>query len=275
MTFYNLLAKLEQENRAGVLCTIIRSQGSTPRHSTSKMLVYSDGSIAGTVGGGEMEHRVVQEALQSLQEGKPRLLSYNMTDPSRGDPGVCGGQVEIFVEPIMPKPNLLLIGSGHVGKSVAHLADWLGFHVIVSDDRREFCSPDAIPEGKAFFPVSPSELLDQIEITPWTYVVMTTRGVTVDLGYLPGLLGSPAAYIGVIGSRRRWQTTRKELIAQGIPPEKIDWIHSPIGLELNAETPNEIAVSIMAEILMIHLGGSGKTMKMDHAIASGDSGNNG
>lgn len=270
MSFYHLLAKLEQENQAGVLCTIILSQGSTPRHSTSKMIVYPDGSIAGTVGGGEMEHRVISEALQALQEAKPRLLSYNMTDPARGDPGVCGGQVEIFVEPIMPKPNLLLIGSGHVGRSVAHLADWLGFHVIVSDDRPEFCSPDVIPEGKAFFPVAPSELLDQLKITPWTYVVMTTRGVTVDLQYLPALIDSPAAYIGVIGSRRRWQTTRQELITQGIPPEKIDRIHSPIGLELKAETPNEIAVSIMAEILMIHLGGSGKTMKMDHKTASSE-----
>jgi xanthine dehydrogenase accessory factor len=227
------------------------------------MLVYPDGQIVGTVGGGEMERRVIAEALDVIQKGESRMLSYRMTDPERGDPGVCGGQVDIFVESIMPKPILLIVGIGHVGKALAHLASWLGFYVVVNDDRESYCSPEVVPESKEFYPVSISELAQKFKITPWTYIVLTTRGANIDVEGLPSLLGFEAAYLGVIGSRRRWETTRKGLQAAGVPEEKIQKIHSPIGLELNAETPEEIAVSIMAEILMIYRRGTGKIMSME------------
>src|SRR4030042_2229437 len=139
MTIYQALVELETNNGSGALCTIVRSRGSTPRHETSKMLVYPDGHILGTVGGGEVENRVIKEALKAMVDRTPRLLEYNMTDPERGDPGVCGGQLEIYVEPIIPKPILVVVGVGHVGKAVAHLAKWLGYVVAVSDDRAEFC----------------------------------------------------------------------------------------------------------------------------------------
>ncbi|RPI33869.1 MAG: XdhC family protein, partial [Chloroflexota bacterium] len=248
---YSALAELENNNEAGVLCTIVRSQGSTPRHETSKMLVYPDGHIIGTVGGGEMENRVIAEALQVLTEGKSRLLKYNMNDPKRGDPGVCGGQVEVFVEPILPRPTLVVIGAGHVGKAVAHLARWLDFYVVASDDRPDFCTPEAVPAASRFIPAPMVELPQHLQITPWTYLVLTTRGVNIDVVGLPALLDSPAAYIGVIGSRRRWATAHKQMLAQGVPEEKLARVRSPIGLELNAETPEEIAVSIMAEIIML------------------------
>jgi len=261
MSIYQALAELEKKNEAGALCTIVRSQGSTPRHETSKMVVYPDGSIVGTVGGGEMENRVIAEAQQAIADGKSRLLEYNMTDPARGDPGVCGGQVEIFVDPIRPKPTLVVVGSGHVGKAVAHLAHWLGFYVVVNDDRPDFCTPEAVPEADSYLPVLMADLPDQMKVTPWTYFVLTTRGVNIDVPGLPALLETPAAYIGVIGSKRRWATTRKQLIASGVSEEKLDSIHSPMGLELNAETPEEIAVSIMAEIIMLRHGGDGGMMK--------------
>ncbi len=149
---YQALADLETKNQAGALCVVVRSSGSTPRHTTSKMLVYPDGRILGTVGGGEMENRVIAEALNAITDGQPRLLAYSMTDPERGDPGVCGGQLEIFVEPILPKPTLVVIGAGHVGKAVAHLAKWLGFWVVVTDDRPAFCTPQAVPAGDEFYP---------------------------------------------------------------------------------------------------------------------------
>src|SRR5512139_4069094 len=107
-TVFQAIAELEQENQAGALCTVVRSKGSTPRHTGSKMLVYPDGSIVGTVGGGELENRVIKEALQAIRDGRPRMLEYQMTDPERGDPGVCGGQVEVYVEPIQPKPTLVV-----------------------------------------------------------------------------------------------------------------------------------------------------------------------
>ena len=137
---------------------IVRSRGSTPRHASSKMLVYPDGHILGTVGGGEVENRVIKEALLAMQDNKPRLLEYNMTDPERGDPGICGGQLEIYVEPIIPKPILVVVGVGHVGKAVAHLAKWLGFVVAVCDDRPDFCTPASVPEADNYFPIPLEEL---------------------------------------------------------------------------------------------------------------------
>jgi xanthine dehydrogenase accessory factor len=260
-SIYRLIAELESNNESAALCTVVTSQGSTPRHVGSKMLVYLDGHFVGTVGGGELEQRVRDEALTALTESKPRILTYNMVDPARGDPGVCGGTVEVFVEPILPHPMIVVIGGGHVGKAVAHLAKWLGFRVAVSDDRVEFCTPEANPDADFFYPVAMADLPKHLKITSQTYLVLTTRGVSVDVPGLPALLDTPAAYIGIIGSRRRWATTRKELEKKGVSAEKLKNVHSPIGLELRAETPEEIAVSIMAEIIMLRGGGSGKAMK--------------
>ena len=225
------------------------------------MLVYPDGHILGTVGGGELENRVRKEALTSLRDGQPRLLSYKMTDPSNGDVGVCGGQVEVFVEPILPAPMLVVIGGGHVGKAVAHLAKWLGFHVAISDDRPEFCTPEANPDGDEFFPFPMAELPLHLNITRQTALVLTTRGNNVDIAGLPSLLESQAGYIGIIGSRKRWSETMKNLNELGITDEQLKRVHSPIGLGIGAETPEEIAVSIMAEVLMLRGGGSGNQMK--------------
>jgi xanthine dehydrogenase accessory factor len=261
-TIFQALSDIEKSNQSAALCIVTRSEGSTPRHVGSKMLVYPDGRFIGTVGGGELEHRVVEEARASLADGESRLLHYNMSDPSRGDPGVCGGQVEVFVEPFLPPPTVVIIGGGHVGKAVAHLAKWLGFHVAVSDDRPEFCNSETVPDADAFYVCPMAELPNRLKMDPRTYLVLTTRGSSTDVEGLPSLLESPVRYIGVIGSRRRWATTVKELQARSVTPERIAFIHSPIGLELQAETPQEIAVSILAEILMIQGKGTGQKMRV-------------
>jgi xanthine dehydrogenase accessory factor len=260
-SIYQALSELEKNNESAVLCTVISSEGSTPRHVGSKMLVYPDGHFIGTVGGGDLEHRVIDEAWMALGDGKPRHLHYNMVDPARGDVGVCGGQVEVFVEPILPAPLLVVIGAGHVGKAVVHLAKWLGFRVAVSDDRAEFCKPESTPGADEYYPVAMDELPKLVKIDKRTVLILTTRGSAVDAAGLPSLLDSPAAYIGVIGSKRRWMTTVKALKEKGLTEEKIAKVHSPMGLELQAETPEEIAVSIMAEVMMIKSKGTGKSMK--------------
>jgi len=251
MNIYQSVAELEKSNSSGALCMIIRSRGSTPRHVSSKMLVYPDGHILGTVGGGEVENRVIKEALLAMQDNKPRLLEYNMTDPERGDPGICGGQLEIYVEPIIPKPILVVVGVGHVGKAVAHLAKWLGFFVAVCDDRPDFCTPESVPEADIYLPIPLEELSKEMDITSWTYLVLTTRGMDVDVVGLPSLLDTNAAYIGVIGSKRRWAMTEKKLIGAGVSAEKLKHVYTPIGLDIHPETPEEIAVSIMAEIILL------------------------
>jgi xanthine dehydrogenase accessory factor len=268
---YQALAEIERNHESAALCTVISSEGSTPRHVGSKMLVYPDGRFIGTVGGGDLEHRVLDEAWIAMTDGESRLLSYRMADPSRGDPGVCGGTVEVFVEPILPPAMVVVIGAGHVGKAVVHLAKWLGFRVAVSDDRPEFCNPEAVPGADAYYPVPMAQLPEQLKINKRTYIVITSRGANVDIQGLPGLLDTNPAYIGVIGSRRRWLTTVKALRQKGIPQEKLESVHSPMGLELNAETPEEIAVSIMAEILMLKAKGTGKPMRMKQAGAQSES----
>lgn len=226
------------------------------------MLVREDGSFIGSVGGGEVENRVRNEALASIEDGKVRRLKYSMVDPKAGDPGVCGGTLEVYVEPILPKPLLVVIGGGHVGKAIVTLAKFLDFRVAVSDDRPEFCTPEMTPDADEYYCVPMAQLPEKLKITPHTYLVLTTRGSNIDIEGMAPLLDSPARYIGVIGSKRRWITTRKALMAQGYPESRLNQVHSPIGLELKAETPEEIAVSIMAEIIMVRNGGTGVKMKM-------------
>ncbi len=172
------------------------------------------------------------------------------------------------MEPILPPALIVVIGAGHVGKAVVHLAKWLGFRVAVSDDRPEFCNPESVPGAEAYYPVEMGKLAEQLRINRQTFIVITSRGSGVDAQGLPSLLASEAAYIGVIGSRRRWLTTVKALKEHGTPEEQIARVHSPMGLELNAETPEEIAVSILAEVLMVKGQGTGKPMKAKQAEAS-------
>ena len=213
-----------------------------------------------------MEERVRQAALQSLADGMPQLLHYSFQDPAQGDPGVCGGEVDVFVEAVGRRATVVVVGGGHVGQAVLHLARWLGFRTVVCDDRPEFSSAEAAPDADQAIACPMGDLASRLSITPDTYVVLTTRGVPLDVEALPSLLASPAAYIGVIGSRKRWETTAAELRARGITPESLERVVSPMGLELNAETPEEIAVSILAQIIQQRRGGSGKPM--DHPAAA-------
>lgn len=259
MNIYAAILEAQQTRTSAALCTVIRTGGSAPRHSTSKMLVYADGRCTGTIGGGELEKRVIELAKQIARTGQAQVVDYNLVDPRQGDPGVCGGAVEIFVEPINPPPQVLIVGAGHVGRATAHLAKWLGFRVIVNDDRTELVSPDWLPDADAYLPGSIVDQLDQARIDSQTCVLLLTRGVQFDVAILPKLLDTDAAYIGVIGSRRRWTTALQQLRELGVPEENLARIHAPIGLALNAETPEEIAVSIMAEIIVLRNGGSNTT----------------
>ena len=257
-----LVAELEISNEKGALCTVINAKGSTPRKEGSKMLVYGNGSTTGTVGGGEIENRVVLAAQEAIVDGKTRLVKYDLVDMEKGDPGVCGGHVEVYVEPVLPKPTIVIVGAGHLGNALAHLVKWLDYKVVLSDDREALCTPEANPDADEYYPVNMSQLPELIDINSRTYLVLTTRGMDVDVEGLPALIKTKAAYIGVIGSRRRWQMTREALIERGVSEDEISRIHSPIGLELMAETPEEIAISIMAEVIMLIKGGSGTSMKI-------------
>jgi xanthine dehydrogenase accessory factor len=262
-SIYQALAELETSGEPAVLATIIRAQGSVPRHPGSKMLLYADGRILGTIGGGEMESRVAAEAQAALADGRSRVLHYSLVDPSSGDPGVCGGELDIFIEPLAAPATVVVVGAGHVGRAVAHLAKWLGYRVVVADDRPGFATPEAAPGADLYLNVPMAELPRHLAIRPETSLVLTTRNMGVDIAGLPALLETPAGYIGVIGSRRRWVTAMGQLEARGLSRDSLARVRSPMGLELNAETPEEIAVSILAEILMVRKAGSGEAMKLE------------
>ncbi|MDX1615067.1 MAG: XdhC family protein [Candidatus Promineifilaceae bacterium] len=254
------LLAAQENGQAVALATVVRARGSVPRHAGAKMLVYEDGRSEGTVGGGEMEARVIAAAREALSAGRPQLLPYSLVDPTRGDPGVCGGEVEIYVEPYLPPATVFVIGCGHVGQAVAELASWLDYQVVVYDDRAELASAENIPAADRHLSGPFEEALAEIRLTANTFIVAVTRNVKVDLEILPRLASSPVPYIGVIGSRRRWAETKRLLRQEGLGEEGLSRFHSPIGLELNAETPKEIALSIMAEIIMLRRGGSGARM---------------
>ena len=260
----SLISQLADAVDGGVAvasATVVDTSRSVPRRAGAKMLVFRGGAISGTVGGGEMEARVVAEAVASLADGRCRLLSYRLVDPVRGDPGVCGGDVQIFVEPHMPKPTVIVIGYGHVGRAVAQLAQWLGFRVVASDDRVGMESdptggedleslsgqPEGGPDELAIGSVE--DLLAGRVLDTDASVVLVTRNVDVDAAALPALLATGAGYVGVMGSERRWATTRARLEADGVDPAALDRVHAPIGIEVGAETPEEIALSIMAEVI--------------------------
>ena len=249
-----ILSELLAAQQAGepvVLATVIKARGSVPRHSGSKMLVFGNGRISGSIGGGEMESRVIEEALLALADGRTRVLPYSLVEPKRGDPGVCGGEVEIYLEPYAPPATLFVVGCGHVGQAVAELGHFLGYRVVVTDDREALASPEIIPNADLHLPGSFTDALAQNPITANTYIVMVTRNVLVDRDIVPLLIHSPARYIGMMGSSRRWAETKRLLLEDGLSADDLTRVQAPIGLEIEAETPEEIAVSIMAQIIKL------------------------
>jgi xanthine dehydrogenase accessory factor len=235
---------------AVVLATVVRTDRSVPRRAGSKMLVFADGRTLGTVGGGAMEHRVTLEAAEALAAGEPRLVSYELLDPSTGDPGVCGGNVDIYMEPYMATPKLFIVGGGHVGKAVSELAHWLGFHTVLWDDRDELIVElDASDAIDTTLTGDAGAAIAEASLTENDSVVLVSRNVALDVAVVPLILATPAGYVGLMGSLRRWHTTRAELEKLGTTETDLARLHTPIGVEIKAETPEEIAVSILAEVI--------------------------
>ncbi len=245
--FQELLSKLS-ERKPVVLCTVINSSKSVPRKAGAKMLVFEDGSTLDTVGGGELESRVIAEAVKAIkQKRKPHQINYSLVNPSIGDPGVCGGEVAIYLEPYMPQNTIYIIGAGHIGKAVSELSQWLGYRVIVWDDRKEVIEGF---EGEGI--ALAGTLLEALSIEPideYTRVVVVTRNPSVDSEILPAILASSASYIGLMGSNQRWKVVRDALIDKGVAEGELERIATPIGLNIAAENPEEIAVSILAEVI--------------------------
>jgi xanthine dehydrogenase accessory factor len=237
------------------LVTIVATTGSTPQRVGAKMLVFGDGRMVGTIGGGCYENDAFWKARETITARKPQLVHYELSDDFAEETGlICGGQMDVYIEPIEPSPELYVIGAGHVGTHLAHLAQEVGFHVHVVDDREKFANRDRFPAATEVLTEDIPEWLARTNLTPNAYVVIVTRGHTNDLEALRALAPRDLRYLGLIGSRAKVARIYDALTADGMPAEHLKKVHAPIGLDIGAVTPQEIAVSILAELIAVKHG---------------------
>jgi xanthine dehydrogenase accessory factor len=251
MDLFEEIVRMRRAGQRGALATIVHTNGSIPSYESSRMLVREDGSIAGTVGGGCVEAEVWAAAKDVLQTETPRKMTFNLNHEAAYDAGlICGGTLEIFVEPILPQPMLYLFGGGHVSAAVARVAHPAGFAIGIVDDRESFANAERFPMATELYGTY-EEAFAKIQPGASTYLVIVTRGHKDDMRVLEWAVQTPARYIGMIGSKRKVLSVYRALEKQGIPAEKFERVHAPVGLEIGALAPEEIAVSITAELIAI------------------------
>ncbi len=250
MDIYEQIVQLRREGRRGAVATITNVRGSIPSFETAKMLVRDDGSIAGTIGGGCVEAEVWQAAREVMEAEKPRSLTFNLNNNPKYDTGlVCGGTLEIFIEPVLPPALLYIFGAGHVAYNLYKVATIAGFEVVVVDDRSAYASRERFPDAREVIADDFDAVTARLSTPEGSYIVIVTRGHRDDMRILRWAVDARARYLGMIGSRRKTISTYKELEKEGIPAEKFADVHAPVGLEIGAVTPEEIAVAIVAEMI--------------------------
>ena len=245
-----------QRGHEVALVTIVSSTGSTPQRVGAKMLVYADGRTVGTIGGGCYENEAFWKAREAITTRKPLKLKFDLNDDFAQETGlVCGGQMEVFVEPVEPSPELYVFGAGHVGYFVGKMAHEVGFHVHVVDDREKFANTERFGEGIQVVVDHIPTWLETHPLPPTAYAVVVTRGHTHDLDAMRVLAGAKSLrYVGLIGSKAKVKRIFDALMDEGTSADALKGIHAPIGLDIGAITPQEIAVSIVAELIAVKHG---------------------
>ncbi|MEN8148458.1 MAG: XdhC/CoxI family protein [Planctomycetota bacterium] len=248
---FDLIADLRRRGEPAALATIVRVLGSSPGKPAMKMLVRVDGSISGSVGGGCLEADVREAAREVLVTEKPKLLEFSLTEEHGGNSGLlCGGKVEVFVEPLTV-PVLILCGAGHVSKAVATVADLAGFRTTVIDDRADFANAEHFPMAAECRAGPWEETLRDLPAGENSSVVIVTRGHRMDGDCLAWALGTAARYVGMIGSKRKIRAIYDDLLERGVGEEALARVRAPIGLDIGAQTAEEIAVAIVAELIAV------------------------
>src|SRR5437773_7770978 len=252
MDLYEEIVRLRNEGRRGALATIVNVRGSIPSFATAKMLVRDDGSIVGTIGGGCVEAEVWQAAREVMEQEKPRTLKFDLNQNPKYDTGlVCGGTLEVFIEPVLPPGVLYIFGAGHVAHSLYKVARIAGFDVVVADDRESYANRERFPEARDVYADEFEQVMAQLAPNESSYIVIVTRGHRDDMRVLRWAAETPARYIGMIGSQRKTIAIYKELEREGITREKLERVYAPMGIDIGAITPEEIAVSVAAELIAI------------------------
>lgn len=250
MDIYEELIRERSEGRACALVTIVNTIGSIPSNSFAKMLVREDGTIAGTIGGGAAEGRAIVAAREVIAEDRPRLLSFKLHENPVMDIGmICGGSLDLFIEPITPPRRIYIFGGGHLGLVVERLSRSVGFSTVVIDDRAEFACRERFPEASMVLAGAFDETTRGLVVNSRSLVFIATRGHFLDAEALSWALSTPAGYIGMIGSRRKVQMIHRRLLESGVPQEQFARVRAPVGLEIGAVTPEEIGISVLAEII--------------------------
>ena len=249
---YESIASLRRRGEKAVLATIVSTRGSAPRKESAKMLVLTNGKIIGTIGGGAIEYQAYQEALKLIDGNESKLAHYELTNADASKEGMtCGGTVDVFLEPIKPLPSLIIFGGGHISFFLARIGKMVDFRVTIIDDRPEFANHERFTEADETIAEDMASVIKRLTINGSSYIVIVTRGHMKDELVLEWAATTAAGYVGMIGSKRKIKTSFTYLKTKGITEEQQDKVHSPIGLPIGAETPEEIAVAIMAEIIQI------------------------
>ncbi len=252
MDIYEEIVALRKAGRRAALATITNVRGSIPSFRSAKMLVRDDGSALGTIGGGCVEAEVWQAAREVMEEEKPRSLTFDLNNDPRYNTGlVCGGTLEVFVEPVMPPAELFIFGGGHVALSLSKVAHLAGFEITVIDDRENFANRERFPEAAQVIAADFETAIATVRPSAASFLVIVTRGHRDDMRVLGWAVKTSARYIGMIGSRRKVLTVFDALEEQGIERERFARVHAPIGLDIGAVTPEEIAVAIVAEMIAV------------------------
>ena len=251
-----------EKREAIAVATIVRVEKSAPREVGAKMVVHTDGRIAGTIGGGPLEALVIEEAVKALGDGKPRLLEYNL-DPEEPHniAMMCGGNVQVFIDVIAPREELVILGGGHVGQKIAAIARAVGMPHVVADDREEFANRSLFPHASKVIVTDFKDVFDKIRPTDKTFIVIVTRCHAWDIECLELSMKTDARYIGVIGSKNKTRKVIEILKKKGLDPLADARVYAPIGLDLGDNSPGEIALSIMAEIVELKSGGKGNHLR--------------
>ncbi len=251
MDLFEEIVRLRRAGQRAALATIVHTNGSIPSYESSRMLVREDGSIAGTIGGGCVEAEVWAAAKEVMRAEAPRKMVFNLNNEASYDNGlICGGTLEVFVEPILPQPALCIFGGGHVSMALAQAAHGAGFAIGVIDDRETFANTERFPMAREIH-TSYEEAFERLKPNAASYLVIVTRGHRDDMRVLAWAVRTEARYIGMIGSKRKVLSVYKALEKEGVPVEKLERVHAPIGLEIGALTPEEIAISITAELIAV------------------------
>jgi xanthine dehydrogenase accessory factor len=252
---FSAVADALERGEPAALVTIVSTTGSTPQRVGAKMLVFADGRIVGTIGGGCYENDAFWKAREAITNRRPLLLHYELADDFAQETGlVCGGQMDVYIEPIEPSPELYVIGAGHVGYHLARLAHEVGFRVHVVDDREKFANRERFPNAEEVVTEDIPAWLTRTAIPAHAYVVIVTRGHTNDLEALRGLATRDLRYLGLIGSRAKVARIYEQLVQDAVPADQLKRVHAPIGLDIGAVTPQEIAVSILSELIAVKHG---------------------